>query len=147
MRIQLPDVNVLVAMHDPDHLHHERAFDWFINEGSQGWATCPLTENGFLRVFTNTKYPNTLKGLAKTFPILDEMMARYGATHHFWEDRISLRDETLFRRTEIVGHKQITNVYLLGLCQSYNAVLVTLDTRVSVSALATPHADLLRLLV
>ena len=54
--VALLDVNVLVALFDPDHVHHEAAHDWFANEGTGGWATCPVTENGFIRVITNPAY-------------------------------------------------------------------------------------------
>ena len=88
MRIQLPDVNVLIALHDATHQGHERAHQWFTNEGRLGWATCPLTENGFIR--------------------------------------------------------QITDVYLLGLCQQNGGTLVTLDAAITVTAIVSPDVDLIR---
>jgi predicted nucleic acid-binding protein len=48
--VELPDVNVLIALFDPAHIHHEPAHTWFAVACEDGWATCPLTENGFLRV-------------------------------------------------------------------------------------------------
>ena len=54
--IALLDVNVLVALFDPDHVHHTLAHDWFADEGTAGWATCPVTENGFVRVLANPAY-------------------------------------------------------------------------------------------
>lgn len=58
MPISLPDVNVLIALHDPKHTGHDKAHAWFDTHRLQGWPTCPLTENGFVRVFTQTQYPN-----------------------------------------------------------------------------------------
>jgi predicted nucleic acid-binding protein len=55
-RPALLDVNFLVALFDPDHIHHDAAHDWFADERAHGWATCPLTENGLVRVVTNAAY-------------------------------------------------------------------------------------------
>jgi predicted nucleic acid-binding protein len=59
IRTALLDVNVLVALFDPDHVHHEVAHDWFADNGPRGWATCPLTESGFVRVVSNPSYGTT----------------------------------------------------------------------------------------
>lgn len=55
----LLDVNLLVALFDPDHVHHEVAHDWFSDHRADGWATCPVTENGCIRVLGNPKYVAT----------------------------------------------------------------------------------------
>jgi predicted nucleic acid-binding protein len=49
------DVNVLIALFDPAHVHHESAHAWWKANQSSGWATCPLTENGFVRVLRATE--------------------------------------------------------------------------------------------
>lgn len=131
MRISLPDVNVLVALHDSTHPGHDASHEWFIQEGQQGWATCPLTENGFVRVFTQTRYPNNVSGVSSALYILENMVQVYGTTHHFWPDSVSLRERTLIHAATIAGPKQITDVYLLGLCQQNGGTLVTLDKTIT----------------
>lgn len=63
MRICLPDVNVLIALHDPQHVGHDKAHEWFQADGRHGWAIYPLTGNGFVRVLTQTQYPHQVRGL------------------------------------------------------------------------------------
>jgi len=96
-----------------------------------------------VRVFTNRKYPNNLQGVPLAFDILENMVSTYGTTHQFWNDSVSLRDDGLFQVARIMGHKQITDVYLLGLCQQQNGTLVTLDDKMTTDALVAPHPDLL----
>lgn len=60
MRIDLADVNVLLALIDPVHVHHEGASQWFVDASARGWATCPLTENGFVRILSNPSYPGLI---------------------------------------------------------------------------------------
>ncbi|MDO9124550.1 MAG: VapC toxin family PIN domain ribonuclease, partial [Deltaproteobacteria bacterium] len=58
MTTYLLDVNLLLALSDPMHIHHELAHRWFAEKGHQAWATCPLTENGFIRIASHPNYPN-----------------------------------------------------------------------------------------
>lgn len=146
MRISLPDVNVLIALHDPKHVGHEKAHNWFMSEGQHSWATCPLTENGFVRVFTQTQYPNSVGRVAAALYILENMVQVYSATHYFWHDSVSLRDKTCFMAETIVGPKQITDVYLLGLCQQNAGTLITLDTGITSTTIVETAATLLRFL-
>src|SRR6266567_3230842 len=113
MRIALLDVNVLVSLFDPAHLNHEDAHRWFAQKRRYGWATCPLTVNGCVRVLSNPAYP-----VFEATP--GEVMARLrllcsARDHTFWEDSCSLLDETHFRSGMIGGHQKVTDVYLLGL--------------------------------
>jgi toxin-antitoxin system PIN domain toxin len=144
MRIQLPDVNVLIALHDATHQGHARAHQWFSSEGNLGWATCPLTENGFIRVFSQPALPNSVGSPAAAMTYLDDMRAAHGATHHFWPDSVSICDRRLFQPAAIAGHRQITDIYLLGLCQQNGGTLVTLDTAIRDAAIVSPHAELIR---
>ena len=144
MRIQLSDVNVLIALHDKTHQGHERAHQWFASEGHLGWATCPLTENGFIRIFSQPALPNSVGSPAAAMVYLDVMRAAHGATHHFWPDSVSLCDRTLYRPQAIAGPRQITDVYLLGLCQQNGGTLVTLDAAIRDAAIVSPHAELIR---
>jgi toxin-antitoxin system PIN domain toxin len=131
-RVALLDVNVLVALFDPDHYHHELAHDWFAEYGAAGWATSPITEAGFVRVVSNPKY-----GSDPTRPTAAlDLLRRFcrGAGHHFWEDRVSLRDESLFALEVAGGHRQLTDVYLLGLARRMEGTLVTFDRTIPLAA-------------
>ena len=146
VRVELPDVNVLLALLDPMHPHHDTANDWFAGAASQGWATCPLTENGFIRILSSSSYPGVRLRVEDATSLLETMIASHRATYHFWPDSVSLRDRTVFTPAAIAGPKQITDDYLLGLCQVNGGTLVTLDTGIATSAIHSPHSELLRTL-
>ncbi len=126
--VALLDVNVLVALFDPDHVHHEAAHRWFAPNRGAGWATCPLTENGLVRILANPAYLAAPGGAAGILKRLDTFCASGG--HVFWEDAISLRDERLFRRTRALTHRQLADVYLLGLAKKKGGRLVTFDAKI-----------------
>jgi uncharacterized protein len=131
-RVALLDVNVLVALFDPDHVHHELAHDWFANHRQSGWATCPTTENGFLRVLANSAYGSPISRPQDILQHLRRFCAAAG--HHFWDDSVSLCDERLFDPAVLAGYRQVTDVYLLGLAVSRRGCLATFDRGVRLSA-------------
>jgi predicted nucleic acid-binding protein len=96
MPIELPDINVLLAMTDPAHVHHEAASQWFADASLRGWATCPLTENGFVRILSTPTYPGIRLRVADALALLETLLQNHAAPHHFWSDSISLRDRALF---------------------------------------------------
>lgn len=124
-RTALLDINVLVALFDPDHVHHEAAHDWFAAEGRAAWATCPLTEAGFARVLSNPAYRGTVVRAADLADRLRRFCRSGG--HEFWPDEVSLLDSSLFDLSKVAGHRQLTDVYLLGLAHSRHGRLVTFD--------------------
>lgn len=131
-RVGLLDVNLLVALCDPDHVHHELAHDWFSDHQELGWATCPITENGFVRVLGNPRY-----GASMTRAVdLVDLLARFcaGKHHRFWSANVSLRDSTLFKPSLMRGHRQLTDVYLLGLAVKMGGCLVTFDRSIPLGA-------------
>ncbi|WP_197458413.1 hypothetical protein [Brevundimonas sp. GW460-12-10-14-LB2] len=85
--IALLDVSVLIALIDPAHTEHLTAHAWFAREHQAGWATCPLTENGALRILSNPKYPNSPGAPAQVLPALHSLLSQPG--HAFWPDGIS----------------------------------------------------------
>ena len=130
-RRALLDVNVLIALFDAGHIHHDAAHDWFADHHAVGWATCALTENGFLRVLTRPGGP-VEEDRATVFASLKNLCT---STHHdFWPDAVSLRDETLFDSSVIVSSRQITDVYLLGLATRLGGTLVTFDASIPLKA-------------
>jgi toxin-antitoxin system PIN domain toxin len=140
-RVALLDVNVLVALFDPDHIHHDLAHDWFADHRAQGWATCPVTENGFVRVLANPGYGGAVVRPAD----LIERLRRFCASghHHFWADGVSLTDETLFAPAFAGGHRQITDIYLLGLAMARGGCLATFDRTIPLKAVRGSGPDLL----
>ena len=127
----LLDVNVLIALLDENHTHHAPASDWFGMHIEQGWASCPLTQNGCVRVVSQPRYPNAL-GVA-------DAMARLHAAvstpyHRFLADDVSLLDEAVVDRDQLLGPRQLTDVYLLALAVSHGTRLVTLDKSVPLAA-------------
>jgi hypothetical protein len=121
----LLDVNVLVALFDEMHSHHEAAHQWFGRNRRLGWATCPLTENGFVRIISNPTYPGRRVNLTDAIARLEELAA--SGDHTFWPDSVSLRDRGLFDSKHITGHRQLTDIYLLALAFQHGGRLATCD--------------------
>jgi len=128
----LLDVNVLVALFDPDHVHHELAHDWFAGEGRKAWATCPITESGFVRVLASPAYGGTLSRVPDLIARLRRFCESGG--HVFWGDTVSLRDEKLFDAAFAAGHRQLTDIYLLGVAHAHGGRLATFDRSIPIRA-------------
>ncbi len=135
-RPALLDVNVLVALFDAGHVHHEAAHDWFAEHRTHGWATCPITENGFVRVLA---HPQSV--VTERVPAIVESLRRFCASghHRFWPDVVSLRDDT-FDLSIVQGHRQLTDIYLLGLAARMDGVLATFDRSIPVRAVRSASA-------
>ncbi|HQZ95725.1 MAG TPA: PIN domain-containing protein [Pyrinomonadaceae bacterium] len=134
----LLDVNVLVALIDPDHVHSDFAHGWWVTADHQ-FATCPLTENGAIRILSNPNYSSTVKFTTKqVIERLSEFAELYD--HEFWPDDISLRDSKLLVTDRIFGARQITDIYLLALAIKNGGCLITFDTGIPTSALANMKA-------
>ena len=128
----LLDVNVLIALIDPAHVSHDAAHAWFEREGQRSWATCPLTENGVLRIIGNPKYPNTPGSPAVVADVVRELRRATG--HEFWGDTISLFDENYSDVSQVLTSAQVTDTYLLSLAAAQGGKLVTFDRRLSARA-------------
>lgn len=125
------DVNVLLALSDPFHLHHEPAHRWLEMHANVAWATCPLTENGFVRIASNPRYPNRPGDAQVVLALLRQFCQRDG--HTFWADDISLR--TLLEPTAYISPNHITDIYLLGLALSHGGKLLSFDQRIPLGLL------------
>ena len=123
----LLDVNVLIALSEPEHVFHEAAHLWFEAEGGRAWATCPLTENGFVRIVGNPRYLNTPGGPSAAAENLRAMRDHPG--HVFWPDSVSLFDP-LVDLAKITAPGQVTDAYLLALAVRREGFLATLDRRI-----------------
>jgi predicted nucleic acid-binding protein len=123
------------------HIHHAPVHRWFAARGRDGWATCPITENGFVRVASHPRYPNRPGDAAAVLAILRQFCA--GDGHHFWGDDISLRE--VLRPGAAITHSQITDAFLLGLAVRHGGRLATLDRRIP-TALIEGGGDALELI-
>jgi uncharacterized protein len=124
----LLDVNVLIALLDADHSLHARATQWFDGHARAGWASCPITENGCVRIMSHPGYPNALP-----VPAVMERLAEASASkfHEFWPDDVSLLDAQVANGARIHGPRQVTDVYLIALAVRHGGQFVTLDTGIS----------------
>jgi toxin-antitoxin system PIN domain toxin len=132
----LLDVNVLIALLDANHIAHQRAVLWLTANIGFGWASCPITQNGCLRIMSQPAYPNRLP-----FRTVCERLegATASAHHDFWADDLSLLDQSRIRRDRIHQARAVTDVYLLALAVQRQGRLVTLDHAIDCTAVA--HAE------
>jgi len=122
----LPDLNVLVAAAWPNHLHHRAARRWFMEQAGRGWATCPVTQFGFLRLSSNPRIVEDAVSPQEARLLL-ERMTRFG-DHRFWPDDLDwTREWDLLPLSRMTGHRQVTDAYLLALALKHGGRLVTLD--------------------
>lgn len=124
--MNLLDVNVLIALCDPNHVHHERGRSWFLSADCEGWATCPITENGLVRILGQPSYPDFDGGPEDARRVLETLT--YAAGHQFWPDAVSLRDANAF--PGLPGSRHLTDLYLLGLAVHYRGRFATFDARI-----------------
>ena len=127
----LLDVNVLIALLDSDHASHDSTISWFSNHAREGWASCPITQNGCIRVMSNPGYPNPLPVRAVIDRLAD---AGRQNIHEFWPDEVSLLDSDVVDSTRVHGPRQLTDLYLLALAVRRGGRLVTFDTGIALAA-------------
>lgn len=120
----LLDVNVLIALLDANHLQHRRATEWLEENAASGWASCPLTQNGCIRIMSHPSYPNPVPASAVA-ERLQEAVAH--PLHQFWPDDISMLTPGVIDWRRILGSRQVTDAYLLALAVKHKGRLVTLD--------------------
>ena len=121
----LLDVNVLIALIDPAHVQHDRAHDWFAAQGRQAWATCPLTENGVIRIVGHPRYPNSPGTPAAVAELMAVLLALGG--HEFWPDDVSLLDTQRILPARLLDSSQVTDTYLLALAVAHGGQFATFD--------------------
>ncbi len=140
MTTWLLDVNVVIALVDAAHLHHEDAHDWFAREGRRSWATCPMTENALVRIVGNPRYPNSPGSPAAVMPMLNSLTSRPG--HVFWPDDFSIGSGQWVDTRLLLTHHQVADSYLLALAKKRGGKLVSFDRRLVTSAVAGGEATL-----
>lgn len=138
----LLDVNVLIALLDENHVHHDTAQGWLAENVRLGWASCPITQNGCIRILAQPQYPNAL-GVSDAIGRLREATA---TSHHaFVPDDQSILDATAIDRKRLLSARQVTDAYLLALAVKHGLRFVTLDR--AIPAHAVPGADSYSLVV
>ena len=139
----LLDVNVLIALLDAGHVHHASARAWLAANIEQGWASCPLSQNGCIRILSQPVYPGS-----QPPAVIAARLAEATATqwHEFWPDDLSLLAAGCVDWRHVLGSRQLTDVYLLALAVRHGGRLVTFDRAVPLGAVAnagTTHLELI----
>ena len=127
----LLDVNVLIALLDADHSLHAPATRWFTTNAKEGWASCPITENGCVRVMSHPGYPSPLPVGAVVARLAE---ATANPLHAFWPDDVSLLDVRVVDPSRIHGPRQVSDLYLLALAVRNRGRLVTFDRSIALEA-------------
>jgi hypothetical protein len=138
VRRALLDINVLLALLDADHVDHQRARKWVSEEIQHGWASCALTQNGFVRIISQPKYPSPVS----PFEAIERLRRATNTEYHeFWSCSISLLEDRRINSSHVHGPRQVTDVYLLALAVEYGGRFVTFDRSIPLSAApgATPE--------
>jgi uncharacterized protein len=141
----LLDINVIIALLDPDHTFHERAHAWWAESQAEGWASCPITENGVVRIMSNPAYSDRMR-FAPADLITRLRTFASQTNHEFWPDDISLRDASVFTPEHILGSRQITDVYLLALATKHGGRFLTFDGNIQREAASAAAAGNLHVL-
>ena len=139
----LLDVNVLIALLDADHAFHGAAWNWFEPNAKDGWASCPITQNGCIRIMAHPGYPNALPVQAVAERLRE---ATSSDLHEFWPDEATLLEIDAFNLERVHGPLQVTDTYLLGLAVRNGGRLVTFDRAVSRVTVARAQAKHLLIL-
>lgn len=139
----LLDVNVLIALLDAGHVHHAPAHDWLAANVESGWASCPLTQNGCIRIMAQPSYPGSLPAAA-----VAQRLAAATATqwHQFWPDSLDPVGSDLIDWDAILKPRQVTDTYLLALAVQHAGRLVTFDRSITpraVSGAAARHLEVI----
>jgi toxin-antitoxin system PIN domain toxin len=139
----LLDVSVLIALFDSEHIHHAAVTRWFAEQAQHGWASCPLTQNGCIRILSQPAYANHAPA-----PLVAEILAEATADprHEFWPDSFSLLTAGALHWDRLLTGRHLTDVYLLSLAQRNAGRLVTLDQGIPVAAVPAARAENLTVL-
>jgi toxin-antitoxin system PIN domain toxin len=121
----LLDVNLLIALCDPEHVHHETAHRWFGSLASNRWATCAITENAFIRITGHSTYLNWKRTPVEQIDMLKGFCSL--SSHEFWVDDVSLLDTRIWTSAEGVRSNELSDLYLLALAVNRGAKFATLD--------------------
>ena len=133
----LLDTNLLIALLWPSHERHDLALKWFTRHRGKGWATCPFTQAGFVRIVSNPAFSRDAVQPREANHVLSANTA--AKDHTFWPDELPFAEAVAFAGVRLLGHQQVTDAYLLGLAIRRGGVLATLDQRIA--ALTEPKSS------
>ncbi len=125
----LLDINLLIALAWPSHVHHTLAQQWFKKNKSNGWSTCPITQTGFVRISSNPKFIDSAVTPTEALALLSRVTKF--EDHRFWPDDLNLAKRHLLPVSHLLGHRQVTDAYLLSLAIQHDGKLATLDQGVA----------------
>ncbi len=128
MKCCLLDTNLLIALFWPSHEKHDLAAKWFARRRGEGWATCPMTQAGFVRIVSNPAFSRDAVQPREALQVLSANIA--AKDHEFWPDELPVAMAVAFAGVRLVGHQQVTDACLLGLAIRRGGVLATLDQRI-----------------
>ncbi len=137
MSVWLLDVNVLVARFWERHVFHRKVRTWIASHERDGWATCPITQAGFVRTISNPRFSPDAPRPAEAIHWLAETL-KQNPSHEFWADELPVSAACSETISRMRGFKQMTDAYLLGLAIHRKGRLLTLDRRMLI--LATDHS-------
>ena len=125
MKAALLDLNILTALRWPPHEHHDVAHRWFGGRAGAPWATCSLTQLGFVRIASNPAFSRDALSPMEALALLSENLAH--PAHEFWTDSLQVRPAVKGLEARLQGYKQLTDAYLLALAHRRKAVFATFD--------------------
>ena len=125
MTTYLLDANVLIALAWPQHVHHQAAHRWFAKTGGKSWATCAITQLAFVRISYNPAIVADAVSPTESTRVLLAITRVSG--HRFWSDAVALNQIEEMQSLAIIGHRQVTDAYLLGLARHHKGCLATFD--------------------
>lgn len=134
----LLDVNVVLALLDADHVDHRLARAFLADHAEDGWASCPITENGFVRIISQPRYPSPIPVTGAIERLAE---ATRTPSHAFWPDDVTVLDPDTIDHSRVMGPRQVTDAYLLALAVNRGGRFVTLDTSVSLDTVPGATAD------
>ena len=140
MKTYLLDINVLIALAWPSHVHHHAAQTWFAKKRSPRFSTSPLTQIGFVRISSNPRFTPDAVAPGAALSLLERITAL--PEHEFWPDDLALVD-AIGEGDLLVGHRQVTDAYLLGLTRAHQGILATFDRGTQAVARAAEEVELL----
>jgi toxin-antitoxin system PIN domain toxin len=123
--VTLLDINVLVALAWPNHVHHAATHRWFARHARQGWATSSIVELGFIRVSSNVRAIASAVSPQEAAALLRRITAL--PHHHFWADDVQFASSSSVALSRVVGHQQVTDAHLVALAIRHNGRIVTFD--------------------
>src|SRR5579871_5342093 len=141
----LLDINVVIALFDPDHSLHNRAHVWWAANSRFGWASCPISENGVIRIMTNPAYSK--QAHFSPSDLINQLQSFVSQTdHEFWPDDISFRDGKVFAVQRLLSSRQLTDIYLLATAVKHGGRLATFDQSISLAAVPSARSENLSVL-